>query len=91
MSEANGLRIKVSGYQMRAAEAVRQLIDGLIDIAWVDEVGPDYTLVRTDVGLELTNPKNYEWVTGLIDSELSRHWIYAKFEPITIPRDDDPD
>lgn len=89
MADGKNLRIKISGYPARCADAARKLLDGtFIDIADVDEIGPNYLRVAADPSIDLGDTASYEWVKNLIDETLRRHWIYAQFELIRLPDED---
>jgi hypothetical protein len=57
-------RLKVSGLANIAATA--NALESLIDIAYVDEVSSEAVFLIGDVGTDLNNPADLEWLENLI-------------------------
>ncbi len=69
---ARAARIRLEGYS--DAEAVQDIFaSSLVDVAYVDEVTPRGIFVTPDVGVNLNDPADYEWVKSVIQSTLEDH------------------
>jgi hypothetical protein len=67
-----GARIRLDGYS--DADAIEDIFDSfLVDVAYVDEVTPRGIFVTTDVGVDLNDPADFEWVKSTIQGILERH------------------
>jgi hypothetical protein len=68
-------RIKLTGYT-GDAERIRSLIDnGLIDLAWVEEVFPASILIVGDVGTDFTEGTTFGDIKSIIESILRTNGI----------------
>jgi hypothetical protein len=74
-------RIKLTGYD-NAAKVVDIFASDLVDIVYVDDVGPDGIEIIGDDCVDLSDPGDYTWATSLIECVLRDHGIVGvRMEP----------
>jgi hypothetical protein len=77
----NPYRIKITGYRAGAEKAIEYLFDRwFIDLAGIDEVGPEFVLIVGDEGYQ--TPEKLVELIPEIDKLLSGYWVYGNFEVI---------
>ena len=66
--------IKLTGYH-DAAKLEEIFASDLVDVAYVDDVGPDSIHIIGDNCIDLSDPKDYAWAASLIEGVLQEHGI----------------
>jgi hypothetical protein len=69
-----GHRVKLTSYS-DATEVEDLFASSLVDVAYVDDIGPDGIYISGDDCIDLSSPKDYAWVTSLIEGVLRDHGI----------------
>lgn len=76
-------RIKITGYREGAEKMIDYLLNDrchFMDIAYVDEIGPDFVLIIGDEGFQ--TPDKLTELIPEIDKLLSSNWVYGNYEVI---------
>lgn len=57
--------------QINNVESIQEYFDScMIDIAYITETSPNTVIVRTDIGIDLTDPDDREWLLSFLNNAL---------------------
>ena len=71
-------RIRLTGFH-DAAKVENIFASFLVDVAYVDDIGPDGIDIIGDDCIDLSDSKDYAWATSLIEGVLRDHGIVDIF------------